>query len=96
MRLLPIIAIALAGCATTPAAPPPLLSKVETVTIRVPVPIPCVDAAEKPRIPPTNMRPGAGGEQQYNQLRADLDDFKEYAIKADAIMTSCQKKGLQP
>lgn len=55
MRRLMLLVLAcagsLAGCGTVPAAPEPV---VRTVEIRVPVPVPCIDAAAIPARPAVN------------------------------------------
>ena len=87
---------ALAGCQTLPDKPPDLLTSVRTVEIKVPIPIPCVAANDKPAIPATNMRPGNDPVRLYEQMRADLDDWRDYGIKADAIMNSCINAAIAP
>lgn len=95
-----LVLILMSGCASTLEKPPDLVSRVDTVTVKVPVPIPCVDANEKPEIPATNLRPaqqGLSGHQQLaryiEQLRADINDWRSYGIRADAILNSCIAKG---
>lgn len=83
------ISLSLAGCATD-ATKPEVVTKVEQLPpIRIPVPIRCVSLTEIPEIPETYMRPGSDLWQNEQELRADLDAFKIYALKADPLLKGC-------
>ena len=83
------VLLLLAGCSTTPAAPP--LPEVRTVEVPVPVPVPCVSANEIPAVPRTAFR--AGGDMKQNAAAADLDlrELEDYAVRADAVLRQCAK-----
>ena len=83
--------LSLLGCQTTPQKEIVVSSKVDTVTVKIPVLIRCVSLKEIPTIPATNMIPSKelAAEQMLSLLKADLDEFKEYAIVADSLLRGC-------
>lgn len=82
------VCLLLAACESAPKRE--VVARVEQAPpIRIPVPIRCVSLRELPPIPGTNLRPGSDPEQKFNQLIADVDDFREYAIRVEAILKGC-------
>lgn len=91
MRFSPVIGIAivLCGCATDQTKPEVVTRVEQLPPIKIPVAIRCVSLTEIPDIPETFMRPGSDLWQNEQELRADLDAFKIYALKADPLLKGC-------
>jgi len=83
--------VVLVGCQTVPQKEVVVSNKVEVQTIKIPVLMKCVTIGEIPNIPATNMIPSKelAAEQMLSLLKADLDEFKEYAIVADSLLRGC-------
>ena len=83
------VALVIAGCATDPAKPQVVTRVEQLPPVRIPVLVKCVDPAQVPDVPATAMRPTDGLWENEQQLRADLDAFKIYALKADPLLRQC-------
>lgn len=79
----------LAGCTANPPKPEVVTNVEKIETIKIPVLVPCVTLREIPTIPGTNLNTSTDPEILVHLLRADIDDFKMYAIKADSLLRSC-------
>lgn len=78
-----------AGCATD-APKPEVVTRIEQLPpIIKPTPVRCIDPADVPEVPPTAMRPDDGLWDNLPQMRADLNAFKVYALKAGPLMAKC-------
>ena len=87
MLLSCLIALLLTAC----AADTQLVSSAPSVTVQVPVLVPCVDAADIPAVPVLTPLPQAGLTQRLAALLADLKLFENYAEKADVLLRACVK-----
>lgn len=67
MRLILLVALLLAGCASTSPVPEPI---VRTVTVDRLVPVPCVDAADLPAAPPPLGPPPATTDDALREATA--------------------------
>jgi hypothetical protein len=75
--------IAAAGCQTMPASP---------VEVRVPVPVPCVDAAELPKRPPiaADRDLAALPDAAFvGALWRERSALAAYALRAEAVLGAC-------
>lgn len=79
----------LVGCAGDPVKPEVVTVVKQLPPVQVPIPVRCIDPADVPEIPPTAMRPDDGLWDNLPQLRADLNAFKIYALKADPLLKGC-------
>ena len=76
--------VLLAGCATVPV---PL---VETVQVRVPVPVACVAAADIPAPPTKLARPlPDDADKLLSLVLGKLLGWQDYGMQADAILRGC-------
>ena len=82
-----LIALLLTACATETQ----LVSSAPSVTVQVPVLVPCVDAADVPAVPALAPLPPAGLTPRIAALLADLKLFESYAAKADVMLRACTK-----
>jgi hypothetical protein len=74
----------LTACASNPDAP-----VVETVTVRVPVPVPCIDAAAIPA-PPDPAVPATGDVGQLAAgAAAEVYAWRAYGKQADPLLRAC-------
>ena len=83
------LTLALAGCATTPAPEP----RIVTQTVNVPVRAPCPDPGDVPTLPrrvaeehPTMP---ADPNEQARILGAKVIELFGYAVRADALLRGC-------
>ena len=80
MRLTPIaIAVALAGCATTP----------EVVTVKVPVPCKA-PKVERPAMEFDQLPADAGLDASVNALLIEREQREAYELKLEAAVKACQ------
>jgi hypothetical protein len=86
--LILLCAVFLASCATAPSEP---IMHTETVTVRVPVPVKCVDPAKVPTIPASAMPAEGDTAQLANGAAADVLALRAYAVKADALLRACSQ-----
>ncbi len=88
-----LLVLVLAGCQTVPERQLPGPVRVEVREIKVPVPVPCLTAAQIPVLPATSVppEPNAGLLQITAGLLADLLALEQYALQADAVLQQCAK-----
>ena len=87
-----LIAIGVAGCSTAPTLPPTVSTR--TVEVKVPVAVPCIDAATRPKMPqPVPLAEGATAEQKAAAVVADAEALARYAETVDALFILCSKTG---
>jgi len=77
----------LGACAIAPEKP--LLTRVETQIVKVPVPVKCVLPEQVPTIPKTSCRVEMNEEQRARCLDIDLRAMQEYAVSVDALFIAC-------
>lgn len=78
----------LAGCAALEPLPPVVSTK--TVTITVPVAVPCFTEAERPkRPPPCEVSPGATTDQLAACAKIDAWALEQFATLVDALFLKC-------
>jgi hypothetical protein len=90
-RLLSVAAIALAGCAAMPAAPPEV--RTTTVQVQVPVPVPCFTEDQRPILPtPTPIDPVTATTEQLAAAElADAVAMQQYTDAVDRLFILCTK-----
>ena len=87
-----LISLALAGCASSPTAPP-LTAKATVVTVYQPVKVPCIDFTSLPAEPPTAMPdPSSSIKQLAAGAKLDLDAETRYSAELRASLTPCLKE----
>lgn len=80
---------ALAGCTTTPA--PLVTTPVETVEVKVPVPVACIDAL--PEFPELPAIPRGASIDEQTLIRIEREKIlRNYAREVAAIARPCIKK----
>jgi len=79
----------LAACAST--SPAPIVTRSETVTVKVPVPVACLKLDEVPAIPKSVFRRDGDLRSNAAASAADLLALEAYAVRADALLRNCAK-----
>lgn len=81
-----VLAVALAGCATTPPEP-----EIRTVTVDRPIPVPCrVAVPEEPAWAMDAIAPGADVDALMAAALAELEQRIGYEIRLLAALASCR------
>lgn len=93
--LLVLLITVLLGCASAPErAPPPLLGEVRTEVVKVAVPVPCVNEADIPKRPPTNMPPPDSDVARLMAgAVADARTQSAYSSELEAVIRACVAAG---
>jgi hypothetical protein len=69
---------------------------VETVTVKVPILVPCVSSSDIPEVPATRMDPASQTTYQLAAAaRLDMADWEDYAVRADSLLRGCAKQEVQ-
>jgi PBP1b-binding outer membrane lipoprotein LpoB len=91
MRAL-LLALLLAGCASSPSSPAPIATSTRTVTANIPVAVPCIAPEDVPKVPtPIAVPPEASTYQRVVALAANKKALDRYAELADAAFVQCVK-----
>lgn len=90
--LIVVAALVLAGCATTPAVAPKVVTEIRTVEKLVPVQTPCLRADEIPPHPPKVMKPDADVRGLAAGAAAELRAWEIYYGRTNALLRSCAKE----
>lgn len=80
--ILMALAALLAGCNT-------LQPRIETVEVKVPVKVPCIDAAPAAPVYKTGVGPYPGEAVALQLLAADFEEAKNYAKRWEAVAIGC-------
>ena len=81
--------IFLTACGANPPKPE-LVAAAPVVEVRVPVPVPCVNAADIPVVPGSSLPVRtAGVEALANGAAADVLTYRSVALKQNAMLVSC-------
>lgn len=84
-------AVILCGCAHNPQQVE-VVSGVKTVEpVRIPVPVPCLEAKQIPAPPATYMKPGMEGYKMELAAAIDLKSLDEYVVRSQSLMWGCVK-----
>jgi hypothetical protein len=89
------IAVLLVACTEAPPKQQVIAGVEKIETIKIPVLMPCVTLHDIPSIPATNLRVSEDAVVMVDLLRADIDDFKIYAITVDSLLRSCASEFIQ-
>lgn len=79
--------VCLSGCESVK----PLLTRSETVEVRIPIPVSCVALADVPAIPKTAIPLDGDIKQLAAGAAADVLALEQYAARADALLTGCAR-----
>lgn len=85
--ILILLAVALAACGTMPER----RVRVETVEVKVPVKVPCIDAAPVAPVYQYGVGPYPGEAAALALLAADAEAAKSYARRWEAVSVGCIK-----
>ncbi len=86
MRWLLLLALLIAGCASTTPPSPTVPQRVE-----IPVPVPCkIPQIEKPSFAVDGLPIGSDIWDQMSALRAERKQRQGYEVKLEAAIKSCQ------
>jgi len=83
--------ILLAGCAAVETRAPDPVIQTRTVEVKVPVAVPCINAADIPALPKSTMRPGMQVQQLAAAAAVDLTAVEDVAITQNALLRACAK-----
>ncbi len=90
ISVLLVAAFVVVGCAGQEQRPPrELVTQVQTGEVKVPVPVPCLKAADVPTLPGTALRRDGDLRQLAAGAAADVYALADYARIADALLRSC-------
>jgi hypothetical protein len=85
--------IALSGCATEPTKSAPVVTRVVTERVEIPLRVPCVKAADVPPRPKMTAVDIAKADtrQLAAALAADVLAYDLYADRVDALLKACAR-----
>ena len=78
------------GCVSDPVKPE---TRIQTNTVLVPTPVPCINAADVPALPaptPVDVE-HATTDQLAAAVAADAERFQAYAVAVSAMLAQCSR-----
>ncbi|HEX6992395.1 MAG TPA: hypothetical protein VF151_10935 [Gemmatimonadales bacterium] len=86
-HILLLAALALPACSSTPVQP-----RTETVEVKVPVPVACLDASQLPKAPVLQSKTALASLDDYNlvlEIAAEREELIAYAGELEALLSVC-------